>query len=535
LSNEYFRENYRTYILYFILLLIIVPLETIGLSFFYGQISSTKTKNKLFVIFVLITIIVFLGICYYLKQCIDTNLIPTFLSFSRQKLFENSLYYYENTPVTIPVNSFINHVIHSTSLHQGILYSSINSFLPGMLIIVIVIGFLFFIDPWIAMVCMFGIFLIYLVVVYMGNKAIQDSMKKEEHYMSMSSQIHEKFSNIENIYLNSSISKENEDIKRVDNIYCEHYKSALKTPSLMYLIIVVLIILFFSVCIMMLYYKHKNKMITDSLYITTVILLGYFLTTSIKLSSSTPEYFDQIGMYNYSKKYLEDIIRYRPVDDKPDSSRPTTVSGPIVFSRVTFSYPDNKPILRDFSMVIPADRITVLRGRSGIGKTTLFRLLLRFYDITSGSITLNGIGLSRYPIPLLRKRIIYLNQKTHLFNLSVYENMIYGNDPDVWTMDVVQRLLTRYDLYQNFPNGLDVGVGENGQNISLGMQKLVILVRGILKDGSIYIFDEPLSGLDASSRQKVIRMITEHMRNKTVVIITHDNEILDISDHVIDL
>lgn len=532
---EYFRKNYTTYILYFILLLVIVPLETIGLSYFYSQISSTKTKNRLFIIFLLITIIVVLGVCYYVKQCIDTNLIPTFLSFSRQKLFENSLYYYENTPITIPISSFINHVIHSTSLHQGILYNSINSFLPGALIIVIVIAFLFFIDPWVAVVCMIGILVIYLVIVYLGRKAIRDSMKKEEHYMTMSSHIHEKFSNIENIYLNSSLGRENDDIKKVDDAYCWHYKQALKTPSLLYLIIVILIIVLFSVCVMMLYYKHKNKIIADSLYITTVILLGYFLTTSIRLCSSMPEYFDQIGMYKHSEKVLEDILHYKPADSSPDVTEPTTVEGPIVFSHVTFAYPDNRPILRDFSLTIPANRITVLRGRSGIGKTTLFRLLLRFYNITSGSITLHGIDISRYPIQLLRKRVIYLNQKTHLFNLSVYENMIYGNDPGVWTPQAIRSLLTRYDLFQNFPNGLDIRVGENGQRISLGMQKLVILIRGILKDGSIYIFDEPLSGLDASSRQKVIRMITEHMRQKTVIIITHDNEILSISDHVIDL
>jgi ABC-type transport system involved in cytochrome bd biosynthesis fused ATPase/permease subunit len=122
-----------------------------------------------------------------------------------------------------------------------------------------------------------------------------------------------------------------------------------------------------------------------------------------------------------------------------------------------------------------------------------------------------------------------------MFNGNVMDNMIYGNDA---TEDQVKTVLEKYNLnsvFTNLDDGLNSDVGVNGGQLSLGMQKVVMIVRGILRKSKIIIFDEPLAGLDQDTRQKVINLILEENKNKTVIVITHDKEILPYMERVINV
>ena len=135
----------------------------------------------------------------------------------------------------------------------------------------------------------------------------------------------------------------------------------------------------------------------------------------------------------------------------------------------------------------------------------------------------------------LRNHINYVNQRTQLFNGSVVENMIYGNNK---SEEDVKNLLSKYDLnsvFSKLDKSIDSDVGVNGGQLSLGMQKVVLLVRGILRPSKIIILDEPLAGLDQKTRQKVMNMIMNENKNKTVIVITHDKEILPYMDRVINV
>jgi ABC-type multidrug transport system fused ATPase/permease subunit len=195
----------------------------------------------------------------------------------------------------------------------------------------------------------------------------------------------------------------------------------------------------------------------------------------------------------------------------------------------------NKNIFTDFSFKIEKGKKVAILGTSGSGKTSLVKLLLRLHSIQKGNIYINGIPIDRINPEDLRNTVNYVNQRTGLFQGSVIENMKYGNNTDEKKL---LGLLEKYGLVDNFSalkKGVYSDVGVNGKEVSLGMQKIIMNVRGILKKGKIIVFDEPLAGLDSRTREKMIGMINDLVKGKTVVVITHDKEILRIMDKAIDL
>ena len=136
----------------------------------------------------------------------------------------------------------------------------------------------------------------------------------------------------------------------------------------------------------------------------------------------------------------------------------------------------------------------------------------------------------------MRENINYVNQQTKLFNEPIIDNIMYGNDHV--TKEQVKEKMKKYDLYEIYSeiaSGIEGNAGVQGGNLSLGMQKVTMLMRGIMKPSKIVILDEPLAGLDVNTKSRVINLILNECENKTLIIITHDHEIVPYLDDVIDL
>ena len=174
-------------------------------------------------------------------------------------------------------------------------------------------------------------------------------------------------------------------------------------------------------------------------------------------------------------------------------------------------------------------------GRSGSGKTTLMKMLVGLYKPEDGVITIDNNDISTLNIEYLREHVNYVNQNTKLFEDTVIYNMKYGNDFS--EEDIISKL-KKYKLdsvFEDLPNGVNGNAGLNGGNLSGGMQKITILMRGILKKGDIVILDEPLAGLDKNTIAKVIEMVLQETASKTLIVITHDQAILPHLDRVVDI
>ncbi len=210
------------------------------------------------------------------------------------------------------------------------------------------------------------------------------------------------------------------------------------------------------------------------------------------------------------------------VTDKPRARMLDVREGTIAFSNVTFGYEGKEQVLTNLSFVIkPRERVALV-GRSGAGKSTITKLLLRCEDPTGGCIRIDGEDLRNVTQQSLRWAIAYVPQDPALFHRTIRENIAYGRQ-DATHEDIVEaaKRAQCHDFISALPNGYDTLVGERGVKLSGGERQRVAIARAILKDAPILVLDEATSSLDPEHEHEVQAAMEEVMRDKTVVVIAH--------------
>ena len=209
-------------------------------------------------------------------------------------------------------------------------------------------------------------------------------------------------------------------------------------------------------------------------------------------------------------------------------------SGKIEFKKLYFKYPSsNKYIFKNFNLTIDANKTTAIMGLIGSGKSTLIKILLKLNIKDSGDILIDTKDIENVSSNILRQQISYVPQVPKLFNRTVYENIIYGNNASKNKVLGLIKKLGLNNMINKLQNGIDTIAGKNGNNLSGGQRQTVYLLRVLLNNNKIIILDEPTSALDNDSREYIFNIIKELMKNKTIIIITHDNEILKFVNRVI--
>ncbi len=222
---------------------------------------------------------------------------------------------------------------------------------------------------------------------------------------------------------------------------------------------------------------------------------------------------------------LTDILSEAPeVVDKPRAKKLRITKGNVELDHVQFSYADSSEdnIIHDLSLVIkPGERIG-LAGHSGGGKTTLTKLFLRFADIKSGSISIDGQNIANVTQESLRASIAYVPQEPYLFHRSLRENIAYARPgaSDDEIMQAVKRA-NAYEFIKTLPAGLDTIVGERGVKLSGGQRQRIAIARAILKDAPILILDEATSALDSESEKLIQSALEKLMKNRTSIVVAH--------------
>src|SRR5438876_3640291 len=226
---------------------------------------------------------------------------------------------------------------------------------------------------------------------------------------------------------------------------------------------------------------------------------------------------------------LTGVERYRAVlDEKPDvPESPNALSlarakGQIAFRKVSFEYTKDHPVLQDVSFTWPSGSCLGVVGPTGSGKTTLSTLMLRLFDPTEGSITLDDIDLRDYKLADLRNQFAVVHQETVLFSTTVAENIRFAR-PNA-TIDEVIAAATAakaHGFITSLPNGYDTLVGERGMKLSGGERQRISLARAFLKNAPILILDEPTSSLDVHTEAAILETIQELMKGKTTLMIAH--------------
>ncbi|WP_304942592.1 ABC transporter ATP-binding protein [Vallitalea guaymasensis] len=280
-----------------------------------------------------------------------------------------------------------------------------------------------------------------------------------------------------------------------------------------------------------------------------VLSLGTYLLMNNKIDFSVFLMFAVIGVHIYqpfeilssysgtlkamevSLDRLEYLMKFSPLKEPKEDVRADNFS--VEYQDVTFGY-TKEPIIRNLSFKAGENTTTAIVGASGSGKTTLIQLMMRFWDIDKGNIKIGGRNIYDYKIETLMKYISVVFQDNYLFNDTVYNNIIYGNE-NAKKEDVIRaaELACCHEFINKLPNGYDTMVGEGGSTLSGGERQRIAIARAIIKDSPIIILDEATSGVDPINEVEIQKAISELIKGKTVFTIAHKFSSITDADQIL--
>ncbi|MDH2897132.1 heme ABC transporter ATP-binding protein/permease CydC (plasmid) [Rahnella variigena] len=252
--------------------------------------------------------------------------------------------------------------------------------------------------------------------------------------------------------------------------------------------------------------------------------------------------FEALGPVAAAFQHLGQVIasaqRVSQIIDQPaDVTFPT--QGPVAaehvslsLQNVNFTYPGQPlPVLKNVTLDVGAGEHIALLGQTGCGKSTLLQLLTRGWDITSGTLEINGHAIGAYDEATLRKMITVVSQRAHVFNTTLRENLRMAS-PNC-TDEQIAEVLRQVDLHVLLENeGLNAWLGEGGRQLSGGEQRRIGLARALLHDAPLWLLDEPTEGLDAETEQHILALLHKHCQNKTLLLVTHRLHGLETFDRI---
>ena len=526
--QPYLKSHWYSIILYLVSISIIfwiifLKIPIIFSNFVQGKSDSYRNNYQFLMI-----IFIFFVLLSYLKVTLEKNLILDLSSNSRtqalKQLFSKLSQNYDELS-----ESEISYIsMQILWMVREVFKFIFDIGVPFLFLTLIILIFTFSQKPDIFYI--FGIHLIALgVLIYLFSKvSIRKYWNQNEKIwiQKCGNLLGDKFKNLLNIISENKINSELSSLEKGQQSFILNLNRTYNFTNKNLLVYDILLVITLLVIIarMFNFKNNRNKVALPSLLIILIIYFNLYRNFTQDL---TFKYHSISKLITIDKRlhFLNQNISCVPISSFFS----------IKFQNVYFKYQSQSPfIIKNLSLEIKPRKLNIIMGPTGVGKTTIMKLLIKLYNPTKGHIwygSQNGNKLCQTDI---LRSIHYVNQKTILFNETVLKNIQYGTTA---TISEVQALLAKYQLdnyFNSLKDGLNNLAGVNGSHLSLGMQKVITVVRGVLhQDKNIIIFDEPLSSLDKGTRKKIILMITQEIKKKTIVVITHDDEIVKFGQHLI--
>ena len=484
------------------------------------QVLRDKDTAMLnYIVISIVVVFIIRGISYYgqsyLMNYVGQRVIIDIRKAVFEKLQRLSMSFYDKHKT----GTIMSYVTNDVSALQSAMVENVVEMFTETVILIVSIAMMLYLD-WKLFLVTFATFPVVLFFIDSFGKRIRKSGSRiQEAAADITSVLQEVASSPRVI---KSFVRESYEVERFDKENMNNFRANMKyaqlsstlTPTIEFVAAVgVSVILWYG----------GNSVINGSI---TAGSLVAFLTYAVNISNPIKRLSRVIGNIQKALAAAQRVFDVLDLPEKiqnaPDAKALPPVKGDVRFKNVSFAYNESEEVLSNVSFEVKPGEMIAFVGPSGAGKSTVASLLPRFYDVTTGSITIDGEDIRKVTLNSLREQVGIVPQETVLFNGSVYDNILYGRlDATREEVETAAKAANAHDFIMQLPNGYETMLGDRGMNISGGQRQRISIARAILKNPQILILDEATSALDTESERVVQEALDRLMVGRTSFVIAH--------------
>ena len=484
------------------------------------QVLKEKNTEMLnYIVISIIVVFIIRGIAFYGQSSLMNYVGQRVIIDIRKAVFEKlqrlSLDFYDKNKT----GTIMSYVTNDVNALQSAMVENVVEMVTESVILIASIVMMIYLD-WRLFLVTFSTFPVVLLFIDQFGKRIRKSGSRiQEASADITSVLQETVSSARVI---KSFVREEYEINRFDKENMNNFRANMKyaqlsatlTPTIEFVAAVgVTIILWYG----------GNSVIDGTI---TAGSLVAFLTYAVNISNPIKRLSRVIGNIQRAMAAAQRVFDVldlpETIKNLPEAKALPTVKGQVSFNNVSFSYNPGEQVLNNVSFNVKPGEMIAFVGPSGAGKSTVASLLPRFYDVTDGSITIDGHDIRHVTLDSLREQVGIVPQETVLFNGSVYDNILYGRlDATQEEVEAAAKAANAHNFIMDLPKGYQTMLGDRGVNISGGQRQRISIARAILKNPQILILDEATSALDTESERVVQEALDRLMIGRTSFVIAH--------------
>lgn len=549
---DFFKEEKMGAVVMFITSILVNVIQTNGISTVIAKIvntaSNTEIKKpelhpKMMELFWLIVILsVSYLIILFIYRIFQSKLITKLRQWIRLKL-TNLLLNHNNENFTdknfVHLNSPINRISNICFMFVNDMFSVL---IPNLSFLIVISGFFIYNNWKMGILFILANLLIVLYIITIYPTIIDKNETYENDVISNEAYLLELLGNFDKIIYRGQTNEENERFKAitqktVNTSYDFYYYMNFHETLMSFMVyFIIFIFLFYNIR------QLTSGNITVILFIIYVTMIGLYRDKIEFLILQITQFVEFLGrtqgvITNFNE------IDYNQTTNYDDPTKKNIMFNKIVFKDVTFKYrTSDKNTLQSFNLELNTEnKIIGITGKSGRGKSTFVKLMLKMYQNYTGEITIDDVNIRELDPDFIRKNVIYVNQNSKLFDRLIVENIMYGcNDPHKNQCDdFLRNVLEKYPKIKELFKDNDIystRVGPLGEKMSGGQRVIISILTGLITPSVGLILDEPTVGLDPSLKVEVLQLIQEQKKHKKfIIIITHDNDVGRITNEIYDI
>ncbi len=535
---SFLKKHWKMITIYIIVTLLSYPTEAILLPSFYSsffdtikQDKRTQTFIKYFLILTTILIITYSSAS--LQHHYESILLPEINAHYINFIYSNLIKKYKNEYSDLDMGSIIGKMTTIPTIIREI-SSDIAAWILPRVLAIFVINIYFFCVHWKLGLVSLILIVIFILINYNNfDKCVYYSTERQREIDRKNSEINDKLNNLYSIYSSGDIQHEIESYESNTSILKNKHKNSLKCVNHNKIINIIFLISLFIIINAYVTFLYKSKEISFNMLVALFITVIYYIPCFYNISESVPDITHYLGVlhnYNSFLNDLENVEKNENSDNRPDI---IINKGHISIKNLYFDYNGKRPLFNNINLDIKPNDHVAFVGESGNGKSTLIKLIMGYYHVDDNMIFIDNQDINKINIESLRKEISFVNQNSKLFNISIYDNISYGNDMSHDDIDNMIQKMGVGRIFTGLRDGLNSIAGINGDQLSGGQKQMVHILRAMSKKNKIIIMDEPTAAIDVNNREFVIKAIKEMSKNKTLLLITHDDALLKSCNRVV--